>query len=124
MTATLSHPELLTRANKVRAAAADHDLERLQREVSALLDAFVDHTDEERAHLLRLPTFTARLVQRGQERLLDKLITLSLEVEDVDQPCRCEHLGADVAVQLTLQADAERRAFARAGVTVDFPQPD
>lgn len=121
MNAAPSHPQLLTRANKVRAAAADHDLERLQREVSLLLDAFVDHTDEESAHLLELPTFTARLVRRGQERLLDRLITLSVEAEEVDEPCRCEQLGADVAVQLTLQADAERRAFARAGITVDAP---
>lgn len=69
-----------------------------------------------------MPTFTARLVRRGQERLLDQLIALSVEAEDVDNPCRCEQLGTDVAVWLTLQADAERRAFGRAGLTIDFPQ--
>lgn len=53
MTTALSHPELLTRTNKVRAAAADHHLERLQRELTNLLDAYVEHTDQEQAHLLR-----------------------------------------------------------------------
>ncbi|HXH58163.1 hypothetical protein [Iamia sp.] len=122
MTSALSHPELLTCANRVRAAATDHDLERLQREAADLLDAFVEHTSEERLVLQRLPTFTARLVRRGQERLLDQLIALSVETEDVDTTCRCEQLGTDVIWQIELQADAERRAFGRAGVNIDRPR--
>ena len=68
-----------------------------------------------------MPMFTARLVPRGQGRLLDEFIALSVETDAVDNPCRCEQVSTDIAVQLTLQADAQRRAFARAGVTVDFP---
>lgn len=121
MSPELFHPALLTRANKVRAAAADHDLDRLHREAGLLLDAFLEHTETERPNLLRLPTFTARLVRRGQERLLDEIIELTVEAEDIDGPCRCEDLGTDIALQLTLQADAERRAFGRAGIITDFP---
>jgi hypothetical protein len=37
-----SHQELRTRANKVRSAALDHDVERLHREATALLELQVD----------------------------------------------------------------------------------
>lgn len=113
MTSGLSNPDLLTRAWKVRSAAEDHDLSRLHREVEKLVVAYLEHTDLERARLAQLPTFTARLVRRGQERILDELIELSLESEAHGNECRCEQLGDDVVARLTLQGDAERRAFTR-----------
>lgn len=119
MSSALSHPELLTCAKRARVAATEHDLEHLQRETTKLLDAFVEHTAQERVQLQRLPTFSARLVRRGQERLLDQLIALLVEAEDVATACRCEQLGTDVIVRLALQADAERRAFGRAGINID-----
>lgn len=111
MNADLSHAALVTRAHKVRAAAADRDIDRLNREVGALLDAFVEHTAAERGELLTMPSFNARLVRRGQERLLDELIELSVELVEGDGTCRCEQLGRDISLRLALQADAERRAL-------------
>lgn len=113
MTTGFSSPDLLTRALKVRAAAEDHDLARLHREVEKLVVAYVEHTDLERARIAKLPSFTARLVRRGQERILDELIELLLESEVDGAECRCERLGDDVVARLTLQSDAERRAFTR-----------
>lgn len=123
MTATVSHDALLTRANKVRAAASDHDVDRLQREVGALLDGFVVHVEQERAQVRHLPTSSARMLERGQERLLAGLVALLAEVGDeatVD-PCRCELLCGEVMVQLTVQTDAERRSFTRAGLATSLP---
>ncbi len=119
MTWELTHPALETRANKVRAAAEDRDLPRLHRELSGLLEAFVEHAEEERDDLRQLPAFSARLVERGQQRILDELLALTVEADVGDRECHCEALGSDVAVRLELQADAERRAFAGVAPGVD-----
>jgi hypothetical protein len=123
MTVRVSHDALLTRANKARAAASDHDVDRLQREVGALLDGFVAHVEQERPQLRHLSSFSARMVERGQERLLAELVALLAEVEDevtVDDS-RCERRCDEVVVQLALQTDAERRTFTRAGLVASLP---
>lgn len=110
-----SHPDLRTRANKVRSAALDHDVDRLHREATALLDAFVTHIDEEQPELLQLSRFTQRMVGRGQSRVLDDLLSLVMEAESSDDACRCEQIGTEAAMRLELQVDQEHRAFAASG---------
>lgn len=117
----IAHPDLLTRANKVSAAAVDHDVDRLDREVMQLVDAFVHHTKVEDGLLRDLPSFTQRLVRRGQDRVLHELTALAVEASTAGSECDCARLGSELATLLTLQADAEHRAFAREGLPGDFP---
>ena len=112
-----SHGELLTAVAEVRSAAVNRDLDRLHRQVDELMNANVEHVDGERADLLRLPTFSARLVQRGQERIFEELVELTLEAEDIHAACHCAELSEEIVLQLQHQADAEERAFARAGMS-------
>lgn len=120
---TVTHDALLARAGKVRAAASDHDTDRLQQEVAALLDGFVAHVEQERSQVRHLSSFSARLVLRGQERLLAGLVALLVEAEGeaADHTCRCELLSREVMVQLAVQAEAERRTFTRAGLAARGP---
>lgn len=109
-----SHAGLLTAVDEVRSAAASRDLGRLHRWLGELMSAYVEHVDDERSALLRLPTFSARLVQRGQERIFQELVELSVESERIEAPCQCSELSEEIALRMTHQADAEERAFERA----------
>lgn len=84
--------ELPTLANK-----GDHAL--LSGEASALLELFVRHAEDERPLVLRLPPLTARLVHKGQQRVVDHLVSLVLEADLAEEPCRCTEL-ADVVTSL------------------------
>lgn len=108
-----THAELIRRTRDVRAAARSRAPGDLEREVAELLQAFIDHVHDERLAVLHLPTFSARLVERGQQRILGELIELSLEADAVDDHCRCAELAEEVALQVLAHVEAEERAFAR-----------
>lgn len=110
-----THADLLARAHRVRRAAELEDEERTRYEVAELIDAYLAHTDAERPLLRQLSRFRARLVDRGQERLLVDLVALSLEAEGTAGLCRCTEVGAELEIELALQIDAEQRAFAATG---------
>lgn len=133
MTFALSHPELLARANKVRAAATDHDLERLPthrdllrlvREVQAaavvpedvrlahavrrLRDQLEVHVAGERRDRGPRPSAVERALHRGQERLLS--LVASLEGESCQDSVRpCVVRLAELAALLRRQAAMEHR---------------
>jgi hypothetical protein len=106
-----SHPELRTRASKAQAAAADHDLARLRREVTHLMEAFVRHTELETAELEHLPPSAAQRLRRGQTAVSDAIRALVDEAESGSDMCRCERLATEVATLIELQGDTERRTF-------------
>ena len=74
---------------------------------SILLEAFVRHAEDERFLVLRLPPFTARLVENGQQRVVDRLVSLVLEADLAEQPCRCSELAEEVASLIEMQIVSE-----------------
>lgn len=102
-----SHSAILEMARELPAIANKGDHTRLSCEASALLEAFVRHADDERALVLRLPTLTARLVQKGQQRVVDRLVSLVLEADLAEQPCRCPELADEVASLIEVQIISE-----------------
>ncbi len=110
------HQELLTRANKVRAAATDGDAERLHREAEALLAGFREHADAVAASIGALPGTAAKALGQGQRLVLARLLALAAAARNGELDTRCSALGRDLATHLTLHFESERRAIGhRAG---------
>lgn len=109
MPTTHAHHELVTRANKVRAAATDLDADRLRREVGALLEVFLEHTEAVTASLVGLPSAAIDSVGRAQQRVLKRLVALSRAAEAPEVDPRCGELGVELTALVSLQADVERR---------------
>lgn len=102
-----SHAHILELAREVPLVANKGDHPTLSAHASALLDAFVRHAEEERHLVLRLPPFTARLVENGQQRVVDRLVTLVLEADLDEPPCRCTALADEVASLVEVQIMSE-----------------
>ncbi len=102
-----SHARILEMARELPAIANKGDHPRLSAEASALLEVFVRHAEEERPVVLRLPPFTARLVQHGQQRVVDRLVSLVLEADIAEEPCRCAGLADEVASLIEVQIVSE-----------------
>ena len=102
-----AHSKILEMARELPAVANKGDHARLSRDASALLEAFVRHAEDERALVLRLPTLTARLVQKGQQRVVDRLVSLVLEADLAEEPCRCAALADEVASLVEVQIVSE-----------------
>jgi hypothetical protein len=102
-----AHARILELARELPTIANKGDHARLSRQASALLEAFVRHAEEERAAVLRLPTLTARLVQKGQQRVVDRLVSLVLEADLAEVPCRCSVLADEVASLIEVQIVSE-----------------
>jgi hypothetical protein len=102
-----AHARILEMARELPAVANKGDHARLSREASALLEEFVRHAEEERSLVLRLPTLTARLVQKGQQRVVDRLVSLVLEADLAEEPCRCSDLADEVASLIEVQIVSE-----------------
>lgn len=94
-----AHGRILEMARDLPALANKGDHALLSREASALLELFVRHAEDERPLVLRLPPLTARLVHKGQQRVVDHLVSLVLEADLAEEPCRCTAL-ADVVTSL------------------------
>jgi hypothetical protein len=102
-----AHTRILEMARELPAIANKGDHARLSGEASALLEAFVRHAEEERPLVLRLPPFTARLVRNGQQRVVDRLVSLVLEADLAEEPCRCPDLADEVASLIEVQIVSE-----------------
>jgi hypothetical protein len=102
-----AHARILELARELPTIANKGDHARLSRQASALLELFVRHAEEERAAVLRLPTLTARLVQKGQQRVVDRLVSLVLEADLAEVPCRCSVLADEVASLIEVQIVSE-----------------
>jgi len=102
------HRGLIAMARELGPVANKGDHTRLSDDASALLDAFVRHAEQERAQLLRrVPSTTARLIQHGQQRVVDRLVSLVLEADLAEAPCRCAERAEEVASLMELQIMSE-----------------
>ncbi len=101
------HEDLLTLARKALASAEDGDAQRLEAASMRLFEAFVLHVGAERPALLDLPPAEARLLLRGQQRIIDLLVDLAISVEFGGE-CACDTLASELLARLTLQAEDER----------------
>lgn len=106
-----SHEELLTLARKVEAAATDHDRGRVEASSLRLFEALVDHIGVERSEFLRIPPGESRLLARGQQRVINRLIDVALAAQSPG-PCRCADGAAGLVAELAVQAADERLALA------------
>jgi hypothetical protein len=113
MSTGVSHAELLERASRLHRKAVRRQVEAMRREVTLLVEELNDHVILEAPELRELPSFTARLVQRGQERLLQDLLVLALEAQLTDDPLECERLAGELVARLEAQVEAEERALTR-----------
>lgn len=102
-----THLRLIEMARELPPVANKGDHSRLSDVASTLLEAFVRHAEDERFLVLRLPLFTARLVENGQQRVVDRLVSLVLEADLAEQPCRCSELAEEVASLIEMQIVSE-----------------
>jgi hypothetical protein len=102
-----AHSKILELARELPPVANKGDHARLSREAATLLEVFVQHAEDERALVLRLPTLTGRLVQKGQQRVVDRLVSLVLEADLAEVPCRCPELADEVASLIEVQIISE-----------------
>jgi len=101
------HRLLLDMAHGLGPIANKGDHGRLSDEAAALLEVFVHHAEAERPMVLRLPPFTARLVEHGQQRVVDRLVSLVLEADLAEEPCRCFELADEIASLMEVQVMSE-----------------
>jgi hypothetical protein len=102
-----THARLLDMARELGPIANKGDHARLSDHASKLLEDFVRHAEDERPLVLRLPPFTARLVEHGQQRIVDRLVSLVLEADLAEVPCRCPELAEEVASLIEVQIVSE-----------------
>lgn len=101
------HIHLIAAARELPLIANKGDHVLLSHAASNLLEAFVRHAQDERALVLRLPPITARLVENGQQRVVDRLVSLVLEADLAEEPCRCVTLADEVASLIDVQIMSE-----------------
>ena len=107
----VDHRSLLAKSRRVRDLASWGDQTQLRQEMDDFVTEVLLHLDEERALVERLSSFTGRLLRRGQERIVDRLLELDIEARGLgDDSCDCMKLATEVDVLLKLQAEDERRA--------------
>jgi hypothetical protein len=94
-------------AHELGPIANKGDHVRLSGVASALLEAFVRHAEAERPMVLRLAPFTARLIEHGQQRVVDRLVSLVLEADLAEEPCRCAVLADEIASLMEVQIMSE-----------------
>lgn len=101
------HRQLLEMAHELGPIANKGDHGLLSDVASALLENFVRHAETERPMVLRLPPFTARLIEHGQQRVVDRLVSLVLEADLAEVPCRCVTLADEIASLMECQIVSE-----------------
>jgi len=102
------HLLLVEMARELPAIANKGDHVHLSLAASSVLEAFVRHAEDERPLVLRLPPITARLVENGQQRVVDRLVSLVLEADLAEAPCRCVSLADEVATLIDVQIMSEQ----------------
>ena len=101
------HTWLIDMAHDLSAIANKGDHALLSLQASVLLEAFVRHVETERQLVLRLPPITARLVENGQQRVVDRLVSLVLSADLAEEPCGCAVLADEVASLIEVQIISE-----------------
>ncbi len=102
-----THAWLIATARDLGPIANKGDHVRLSQAAAELLEAFVRNAEDERHLVRRLSPFTARLVEHGQQRVVDRLVSLVLEADLAETPCRCSELAEEVASLLEVQLISE-----------------
>jgi hypothetical protein len=102
-----SHLRLVEAARELPILADKGDHGALSLAAASVLEAFVKHADLERPQVLRLPRFTARLIENGQQRIVDRLVSLVLEADLAEEPCRCRDMADEVASLIDVQLMSE-----------------
>lgn len=103
---TIDHEALLTLARKSQAAASDKDPQRVEAASLRLLEAFFVHIRAEQPALLQLAPGDARMVLRGQQRIIDAVVDLIIAAGS-DSPCDCARVSQDLIACLILQSEDE-----------------
>ena len=103
------HEALLTLARKLEGAASDGDRDRVEAAARRLLVALIDHIRAEKPEMALLEPDRARELARGQQRIVDHLVPLAVDVRNADLS-RCDGLAQQLIAELSLQADDERRS--------------
>jgi hypothetical protein len=101
------HRRLLEMAHELGPISNKGDHVRLSDMASGLLEAYVRHAEAERPVVLRLSPFTARLIEHGQQRVVDRLVSLVLEADLAEAPCRCSELADEIASLMEVQIMSE-----------------
>lgn len=109
------HDGLLTLANKVHAAAQDADAERLQAATRRFADVLAAHLRDEAPELARLAPADARILRRGQARLV---ATAEAVLEQACERCaraggRCSARTEELLALVAIQIRDEHRALRR-----------
>ncbi|HET9732046.1 MAG TPA: hypothetical protein VFP54_05170 [Acidimicrobiales bacterium] len=90
-------------------AAHDHDPIRVGANTLQLYVALTDHVIAERPAFLQLPPGSARLLERGQHRIVDLVRLLADSAVEGTDGCGCDRIADTLVVELELQAADERR---------------
>lgn len=112
---TLDHDGLLALARRALAAAERADRTRLVEDLHGLVHALDHHLDREQASLGHLAPGEARLLRRGQARVVEAARTLLDAAEGgcVGGGHRCTARVEELVLLLALQADDEGSALHR-----------
>ena len=102
-----THARILEVARNLPGVANKGDHGELSRLASELLELFVRHAEDERHLVLRLPPITARLIENGQQRIVDRLVSLVLEADLAELPCRCTALADELSSLIEVQIISE-----------------
>ncbi len=106
---TLSHAQLLNLAYRAREAANDLDSVCVGADTLQLFVALSDHVLAERPAFLHLAADDARLLEHGQEHIVDLLRALADSAATDTGGCSCNRIADDLVAELELQAADERR---------------
>ncbi len=103
------HEEVLAQARRTLAAAHARAPERVEAEALRLFQVLTEHMSDEQRELLHVPPGDARMLQRGQQRIVDLVVELATSAAGDPDDCRCDGFAERLMAELILQADAERR---------------
>lgn len=107
--ATTSHAELQKLADQAQGAAYRRDAGRVECSAFALFEALVDHVLDERRTFLHLAPAEARLLERGQQRIVELLVDLATSAALHPEACSCGRIATELVAEIDMQIDDERR---------------
>lgn len=102
------HLRLIEMARELPTIANKGDHTALSLAAAALLEDFVRRAEIERPLVMRLPPVTARLIQHGQQRVVDRLVSLVLEADIGEVPCTCSQRAEEIASLIDVQIMSEQ----------------
>lgn len=108
---TPSHAQLLNLAYEALGAAYDHNPVGVGAGTLRLFVALSDHVLAERAEFVHLSAIQARLLEHGQEHIVDLLRALADSAGKHTESCGCSRIASELVAELELQAADERRSL-------------